>query len=629
MRVSSGIASIGLSLLITSAAPIGAAAATKTAPIRVKLITSALDLDANGLGTDTDHAETIASNGGAATQIGQQHIPFDLDRDTPQIVEAYTLKADGTRENVDASAIYETPLQTTASNPLVSNWRQKVIIFPDVAAGDTVIYTVRHQFKAPAFPGQIFAGTVYREKIPVERGEHTLTVPKGVKLSIETHDLKFEKHDNGATITYRWVYRGSDSLPDDKKTAIDRINDRPHFLVSSLSDYAALGAAYWKLAAPAMAVTPKIQEQADRITSGISDKRAQAEALYNWVSGHIRYVAIELGAGAFIPHDADAVLAKGYGDCKDHVVLYAALLKAKGIASEPALINLGRSYELTNVPSFTALNHIITFLPEFNIYVDTTASVAPFGVLPFQEYGKPVVHATASGGALHTTPLLPPDTATVTFETNSTLDSKGHLTGTTVTTATGPSAITLRTIARLLETLGPEVSAQKLLEARGQKGKGNFEFASPTDLAPSYSVKSTYDLDGYENVVSGREGTFIPPGLRTLGYSGDGLMGPLKPGSLDDTAPTPCYSGHVIETITLTPPRGMRFQRVPQDAEIKTDNLVFSANWNMDGRALKVRREFRSTIATPLCEGRVRKDSADALAKIDSDSNTQIGLVPE
>src|SRR5690348_9612558 len=157
MRVSSGIASIGLSLLITSAAPIGAAAATKTAPIRVKLITSALDLDANGLGTETDHAETIASNGGAATQIGQQHIPFDLDRDTPQIVEAYTLKADGTRENVDASAIYETPLQTTASNPLVSNWRQKVIIFPDVAAGDTVIYTVRHQFKAPAFPGQIFA----------------------------------------------------------------------------------------------------------------------------------------------------------------------------------------------------------------------------------------------------------------------------------------------------------------------------------------------------------------------------------------------------------------------------------------------------------------------------------------
>jgi len=39
--------------------------------------------------------------------------------------------------------------------------------------------------------------------------------------------------------------------------------------------------------------------------------------------GHIRYVAIELGAGGFIPHDPDWTLTNAYGDCKDQAVLFA------------------------------------------------------------------------------------------------------------------------------------------------------------------------------------------------------------------------------------------------------------------------------------------------------------------
>ena len=51
--------------------------------------------------------------------------------------------------------------------------------------------------------------------------------------------------------------------------------------------------------------TPAIQKQADTITQGMTDPGAQARALYDWVSQHIRYVAIELGAGGYIPHDTD------------------------------------------------------------------------------------------------------------------------------------------------------------------------------------------------------------------------------------------------------------------------------------------------------------------------------------
>jgi transglutaminase-like putative cysteine protease len=82
-------------------------------------------------------------------------------------------------------------------------------------------------------------------------------------------------------------------------------------------------------------VTPRIQALADDITPGASDRREQAHRIYDWVSEHIRDVAVFLGNGGYEPHDATSILDSGYGDCKDHVVLLQALLKAKGIESIP------------------------------------------------------------------------------------------------------------------------------------------------------------------------------------------------------------------------------------------------------------------------------------------------------
>jgi len=83
------------------------------------------------------------------------------------------------------------------------------------------------------------------------------------------------------------------------------------------------------------------------------------------------------------------------------------------------------------------------WLPEFGVYVDTTAGVAPFGVLPFEEYGKPVVHAVASGRAVRQTPVLPAGLASVALKTVARLDREGKVTGESTVTAAGPPALRL------------------------------------------------------------------------------------------------------------------------------------------------------------------------------------------
>ena len=95
----------------------------------------------------------------------------------------------------------------------------------------------------------------------------------------------------------------------------------PQYTISTFADYSAVAAAYRQMASGKVAVTPRVQALADEITVGTKDRREQAHLIYDWVSKHIRYVAIFLGNGGYEPHDAATVLENRYGDCKDHVAL--------------------------------------------------------------------------------------------------------------------------------------------------------------------------------------------------------------------------------------------------------------------------------------------------------------------
>ena len=87
-----------------------------------------------------------------------------------------------------------------------------------------------------------------------------------------------------------------------------------------------------------------MQALADRLTAGAAEQREVALRLYHYVASEIRYVAAFLGDGRVVPRDAETVLAEGWGDCKDHSALLQALLAAKGIEAQPALISLRDTY---------------------------------------------------------------------------------------------------------------------------------------------------------------------------------------------------------------------------------------------------------------------------------------------
>jgi transglutaminase-like putative cysteine protease len=606
------------------AQPAPPAPANGQPPVVIKLATGDITVDSGGLYTETLHTEVSPTNDAIAKSLGEQRLAYSETTEDLDVTEAYTLKADGRKLPVDPSKIF---VQAPPGNraPMFDDMKNKVIVFPDVSAGDTLVYTSVRRVKEAHFPGQFFRAEVFPRVIAWNEVRFSVSVPKSVPLSVETHDLTMEKQSEGDRVVYRWHYSAPTPKVDDiaATAAVDR---EPRFFVSTFKSYEDLGRAYAEAAAPKSAITPKISALAEQITAGVADRRVQAQKIYEWVSEHIRYVGIELGRGRVVPHDAETVLSNAYGDCKDHVTLFEALLSAKGIRSEPILINSGNSYLLPGPPTLAQFNHAITWLPDLKMYADTTAAVAPFGTLPFAEYGKPVVHALVKGSSRTTIPLLGPDEASMSLTTVTHMTADGKMQGESTTTAKGAFSVILRQAGTAIQAAGVERAGQDMLRRIGMTGTASFDLASPpSDLAPSYTITARYD--GQPNVPWAiGQGYPMPPGIRVLPFAGDLLAGPMFNRNLPVTEPTPCWSGNAIEDLSIEPPPGKHFAKLPPDTDVTTDNLSFTARWKQTERVVNVHREFKSKMNQALCTDQVRKATADALAKIAAAYPLQISL---
>ncbi len=73
------------------------------------------------------------------------------------------------------------------------------------------------------------------------------------------------------------------------------------------------------------------------------------------------------------------------------------MLDAVGTGNEPALIGLGAVSIRCRVPGYGsgAINHVITYMPELNLYADSTASSVEFGYLPLADMDRPTLLVTA------------------------------------------------------------------------------------------------------------------------------------------------------------------------------------------------------------------------------------------
>jgi len=546
---------------------------------------------------------------------GQQDISYNSKLEHVQIIDAYTLQKDGRKVKVPKDGFHDSAGSISEGAAKFSETRHKIIIYPDVTLGSRLYYKYKSVKHTPEFKGHFMFRSYFTPHYKFKDYEVNLDIPNKLPIQVEAKDIDggFIKERNGRKY-YRYVFNQQTVYPMET-WEVDTDDFAPYVIASSFKDHVDLGGAYEKGVAPKIQVTPEVRKLADELTKGIDDPKAQVEAIYNWVSNNIRYVAVYLAKGGVVPHDSNTILRNNYGDCKDHSVILAALLKAKGIESSSALINLGDSYKLPHL-AVMSQNHVINYIPSLDIYLDSTVQFSPYGTLPFEDMDKPVI-LTALNKIGHT-PIPRAEDNVTKSNVVMTINQDETISGTSESTVTGYYNQTVRS----RESNSKDADDKDRIDERlrnGETGTGKIITSNPLDLSKPFIEEATFTIDAKSN-IPGPGAMVIPFGIKLTNFNALIFERPK------DTLmfPSVCASKTYEENYTLTFPESTKITKVPSNIEYQNPNIEYKASYSLEGNTLNVSRIFKSQHKSSVCADDFNDLRKEAVKVIQRDLRSQI-----
>ncbi|AJZ59942.1 hypothetical protein OI25_186 [Paraburkholderia fungorum] len=571
-------------------------------------------------GSVEEHDDTVlrANTTSGVDDIAQRYVWFNKDIEQVQLLAAETIDPDGVAHPVGPEAIRDVQEPRSAGAPSFEDGVLRTVIFPGVEPGARVHLAFR-KTRAKALQAGTFAYLVEPTRDPVELQRLIFDLPADVPLYADARGYVAlpPVTANGRT-RYEFDYRHGPYAPLEAG-AVGYANWGDRLMVSTVPDFASFAARYRGPAADPTMSDPAIILLAQGLTAQASDPRAKARILYDWMRLNIRYVALFLGETAAIPHKAVDILRNRYGDCKDHVALYSALLAAVGIRSEAVLLNLGPYYNLPSVPGYgsSAINHAIIWIPDLSLFADTTAGGVSFGYLPPSVMDRPVL--LVDEGTLSRTPATQLRERTARLQID--VDEQGAASYAYRVEDSGYTAELERNLFRRATRQGTQqIAANRLLQT-GLHGTAHLQTG---DVAATDGPFSTSMQGRVEHFVW-TDGTTAVPALTSLsgGMAGQVQAWLAQPSR---TQPWACLGGTFDETLELTLPSFVHVTDVPPDAAVKDRFFEFSSRYVFDpvARVLQVRRHLQAAFGHQMCSADEFAGVTDDLVRIERDLDAEV-----
>ncbi|KVZ31188.1 hypothetical protein WL13_29505 [Burkholderia ubonensis] len=565
-----------------------------------------------------DDATLRANDANGIEAIAQRYVWFDKDLEKVDLLAAQTLDRDGVAHPVGPDAIRDVQEPRSAGAPTFQDGVLRTVVFPGVEAGSRTRVAFRKVRTRPLNPGY-FGYFVEPSRDPVDYQRLVFDVPADMPLHADARGYVAlpPVTANGRT-RYVFEYRHG---PYDRIElgAVGYPTDGDRLMVSTLPDYAAFAARYRNAAMDPSADDPAVAQLARALTANAPDPHDKARILYDWVRANVRYVALFLGETAAAPHRVTDILRNRYGDCKDHVALFGALLAAVGIRSEPVLLNLGAVYTLPSVPGYGggAVNHAITWLPDLGLYADTTTGGIAFGYLPPIVMDRPAL--LVDTGVLARTPATQPRTRTARLAIDAArLDAQRYQ---SYVEDDGWTAELERNVFRRATRERVRQLAVERLRQSGLRGTADLVTTDLAATAGPFGVTMTGTLDH----AVWPDGTTAVPALS----SPTGGIATQVQGWLAEPVRTQawvCIGGAFDETAQIALPANVAVTDVPADTAVRDRFVDFASHYVFDAsaRVVQITRRLRADFGRQVCTPDDYAAMRASLERIERDTQAQI-----
>ena len=359
-------------------------------------------------------------------------------------LKGWLLKEDGTNQELTDQNILE-----SSKHGLESEYDEGATIvatFPSVPIGAIIAYEYEVDEKGEWTSA--FQHFTFQIQQPVISADFSVEIPRGWSIHQEilyNSGVTMEKKDN----TFTWKVSDLPFLPDEPLMPPWKYLAKQIFIVAfDSTTHSGLQFPDWKSVVrwdkeqlgttgePNGSITQFVQT----LTKGLTTPEEKLDTLCAFVRDQIRYVAVEIAEGRFVPRSASATFVNRYGDCKDKTALLRAMLNVAGISSIAVFAN-PTEWVFPDLPTPFQFNHVIVGISRKDIptwekykncivgdYIlfDPTSVETPLGYIPVPLQGTRILLATEGDSILSKTPYLNPNSNFKKYITSATLDSTGE-----------------------------------------------------------------------------------------------------------------------------------------------------------------------------------------------------------
>ncbi len=576
-----------------------------------------IEVDARGRYTETIERVSRIMNEYGADRFGRHSVSYKTSQQSMRVIAAKVIQPDGKELRLAKDWIKHTRSGENDGRSF-SDEQTAVVVFPHVMVGSRLYskHVLRH-FKAEK-PGEFSIKLSLSPHMVYEDSQTTLRAPKSLKLLVNHRGMEGGIiHETARHVTYQFRIKQLVAHKPEND-AVDYEDFAPYLIFTQAPDYLEIGRQYLRASAPRVRITPEIRKLAMQLTADANSEIGKAKFLYDWVSRNIRYISTTVGDGGFVPRDSAYIFSRRFGDCKDHAVLLEAMLRAVGIESTAALINLGEAFELNPGPAANnPINHVITYIPSLDLYLDSTAQIVPFGKLDEDVLDKPTVLVALS--RYGRTPKMQAADNSEVSRTVLVLNADGEIEGTTNATMSGTLEINRRFAYFAGLSNRMDTTINELLLRFNEIGRGHLEVTASSKTDLPYRWDAQFSLEPIADLK--RSGAFMIPVGATPGYIAEKTL--HKP--LDKREfPFVCESVTAEDYVTLKLPENIEIESIPADVTHQSAHVRYTARYQQIPGALKVERQLVFDYPSRKCPAEYQAEVVESSRVIRADFKSAV-----